>query len=238
MNTNKKATRIADTSQHKAAIIAGFMYLFIIITPLLSLIFIDSKIVMEGNVAATINNIMANELLFRISTAINLIIFVSVVILAIALYVTLKPVNKNLSLLALSWRLGEAIFGSVAVLSSLIILLLLNGKNYLTVFGTEQFQAIVGLFLDIYWSCTIIIFVFLALGSIVFFYLFLKSKYIPKILAIWGIFSFLLVLIGALVSLIFSNNAFMIFGAQAILFEIVIGFWLLFKGVKIPEMKS
>ena len=57
--------------------------------------------------------------------------FVSVVILSLALYVTLTPVNKNLALLALFWRLGEAILGGVAVLSSLIVLLLLNGKDYI-----------------------------------------------------------------------------------------------------------
>ena len=87
--------------------------------------------------------------------------------------------------------------------------------------------------MEIYWEATIIIFVLLALGSIINFYLFLKSKYIPRGLAIWGLVSFTLVLIGALISLVFSGNAYMLLGAQAILFEIVIGYWLLFKGLRI-----
>jgi hypothetical protein len=82
---------------------------------------------------------------------------------------------------------------------------------------------------------TPVIFILFALGSIIVFYLFLKSQFIPKSLSISGIGSYSLVLIGALISLIYSGNAYMILGSQTILFEMVIGCWLLFKGIKISE---
>jgi len=226
--------RIADTQQ-KAARVAGFLYLFIMITGILSLIFIDSKLFVPGDAAATVNNIMANELLFRINTAYNLIMYASVVLLSVALYVILKQVNKNLALLALSWRLAEAILGCLIVLSGLIVLLLLNGEIYSAVFETEQLQALVGLFLDVSSAALSLVFLFLSLGSIVFFYLFFKSKYIPRILSAFGIFSFLLALIGSLVSILLPSNALMVFGAPAALFEIVIGLWLLIKGVDVQQ---
>ena len=100
--------RIADPSQQKAARVAGLVYVLIIITNLLSLILVDSKIFVEGDTAATINNIMANELLFRIDAAYKIIMYASVVILSLALYSTLKPVSRDLALLGHSWRLGEA----------------------------------------------------------------------------------------------------------------------------------
>jgi hypothetical protein len=195
--------------------------------------FIDSRITVRGDVVATINNIIAKELLFRIDTTITLLMFIGVVILSLVLYKILKPVNKHLARLALLWRFAEAILGIFAALSSFIVLLFLTGENNLEIFGTEQFYALSELILGIYWEATITIFILLALGSMINFYLFHISKYIPKVLAIWGIVSYTLVLIGALTSLIFSGNAYMILGSQAILFEIVIGCWLLFKGVNV-----
>ena len=232
------ANRMADTSQQKAARVAGLAYLLIIITSLLAMIFGPFKLIVKGNHVATFNNIMANEGLFRIGAAYDLIMFASVVILALALYVVLKPVNKNLALLALLWRLGEAILGCLTVLGSFIVMLLLNGEEYSTVFETEQLQALVGLFLDVNSAVLSIVFVFLSLGTIVFCYLFFKSKYIPGILAAFGIFSFLLMLIGTFVSILLSKYAAMIqiiSSPPAILFEVTIGLWLLFKGVNVQQ---
>ncbi len=182
---------------------------------------------------------MANQLLFRIGSAYELIMYASVVILAWALYVILKPVNKNLALLALLWRLVEAILGCISVLSGLIVLQLLNGENYSAAFETEQLQALVRLFLDVQWAVVTILFVFISLGTIVFCYLFFKSKYIPRILAAFGIFSFLLALIGSFVNILVPNNtAMMIFGPPVALFEVAIGLWLLIKGVDVEQWEK
>ena len=77
-------------------------------------------------------------------------------------------------------------------------------------------------------------FILLGLGSTVFAYWLLKSRYVPKALAVWGIFSSL---VFALVTL-----GIMVFPALAALgltymvpmgiYEIGLGFWLLFKGLK------
>lgn len=66
MNTNKMTVSIADSSKRKAAKIAGAAYLFIILGSLLSMILVDAKLTVAGDTVATANNIMANELLFRI----------------------------------------------------------------------------------------------------------------------------------------------------------------------------
>ena len=229
---------IADIPLRKAARVAGFLYLLIIITSLLSMIFVESNLIMPGNDAATFNNIMANELLFRIGVAYDLIMFASVVILSLALYVILKTVNKNLALLALFWRLAEAIIGGVTVLFSFIVLQLLNGEGYSAVFETEQLQALVGLFLNVRTAGLTIVIVFLCLGTTVFCYLFFKSRYVPRILAAWGIFSFLLMLIYSFVNILLPNSPAMIqtvCWTPAILFEVIIGLWLLFKGVNVQQ---
>jgi len=240
MNSNKKTARIVDTSQRKVVRVAGFMFLFSLIVPLLNWTFILSKLIVAENVIATANNIMANELLFRIGISIELIMSVGLIVLALALYIILKPVNKNLALLALLWKLAEAIIVAVIVLISFIALQILDGEAYLTVFTLEQLQAPVGFLLNEHTVLYSIPMVFLGLDMIVFSYLFFKSKYIPKILAGFGILSFALIFIHALMYIITPKYATMlinqiIFYAPSGLFEIIIGIWLLFKGINVQQ---
>jgi len=232
--------RIVDTSQRKAARVAGFMFLFSLIVPLLNWTFVLSKLIVAENVIATANNIMANELLFRIGITIELIMSVGLIVLALALYIILKPVNKNLALLALLLKLVEATIVVAIVLVSFIALQILNGEAYLTAFTLEQLQVPVGLILNSHTAIYSIPMVFLGLDMMVFSYLFFKSKYIPKILSGFGILSFALILIHALMYIIAPKYAMMpisqmIFYAPSGLFEIIIGIWLLSKGIKISS---
>jgi hypothetical protein len=219
----------------KPSRIAGWAYLLIIIIPGLSMLIISPKITVNDDVVATINNIVANEVLYRIDSTITLLMFVAVVILALALYDILMPVNKPLAKLALFWRYAEALIGIIATLGNFLLLSFITGENNLERFGTEKFYALSELLLGIYWESTIIIFVLLGIGSIIVFYLFFKTTLIPKALSIWGILSYSLVLIGALIGLIFSGDTYLILGSQTILFELVIGCWLLFKGLHVTE---
>jgi len=206
---------------------------------MLSMVLVESRLVVPGDDAATFNNIMANELLFRIGVAQGLIMYPSVVILSLALYAILRTANRNLALLALLCRLGEAILGGLSVLGSLVALLLLNGEDYSAAFETEQLQALVGLFLDVGSAALPIVFVFLSLGSIVFCYLFFQTRYVPRVLAALGVFSYLLSLIWSFVSILLPDHAsLMVFGAPAILFEVVFGFWLMIKGANIQPSRS
>ena len=229
---------IADTSHRKAARVAGFMYLFTMATAVFGDFYVRSSIIVPGNAAATANNIMASEQLFRIGIASNLIAFVGVVILIVALYILLKPVNKNLALLALAWRVTEtAVFG-VVMLSSFIVLLLLSGADYLTVFETDQLHALAWIFILAHVYGYFIAMIFFSLGSTVFSYLFLKSNYIPRILAAWGVFASVVLLIGTFVIILYPDYAAIIlpgYFAPIIVFEVLLGLLLLFKGVNVQQ---
>ena len=233
-------SRTVDTSQHKAARVAGFMFLFSLIVPLLNWTFMLSKLVVAENVIATANNIMANEFQFRIGISIELIMSIGLIVLAWALYTILKPVNKNLALLALLLKLVEATIAATIVLVSFIALQVLNGDAYVTVFTPEQLQVSVGLILNAHTAIFSIPMVFLGLDMMVFSYLFFKSKYIPRILAGFGILSFALIFIHALIFILAPKYATMpinqvIFWAPSGLFEIITGIWLLSKGVKVQQ---
>ncbi len=223
------------STQMKAARIAGAAYFLIIASSILSLIVGPSRLVVEGQVAQTYRNIAANELLFRGGVLYDLAMYASVVVLAVALYVVLKPVNENLALVALLWRLGEAILGCLSVLVNLVVLLVVGEEDFLSAFAPEQLQAAVGLLLDVNSAVTMVVFVFLSLGSIIFCYLFYESRYIPRWLSGFGVAAFALTLAGACAGILYANDAVLMFGVPAILFEITVGLWLWIKGIKIRQ---
>ena len=227
-----------ETSQLIYARVAGFAYLSIVITPILKFFFIESDLIVSENNAATASNIMANEFSFRICIASDLIMYASVVLLSLALYIVLKTVNKNLALLALLFRSGEAIVGCVTVFGALIALLLLDSEDYSTVFGTAQFQALVGLFLDIRTAGLDIVLILVGLGGTIFCYLFFKSKYVPKILAVWGVFTYLSMLGLAFTNILLPDRPAIIeivIYTLGTFFELIFGFWLVFKGLNVQQ---
>jgi len=234
---------ISDTSQRRAVKIAGFMFLFAFIVPTLNWALVLSKLNVADSAIATANNIIANEFIFRMGIAIELFMSVGLIILGLALYLILKPINKNLALLALLLKLIEATVMAVTVLVPFIALQALNGVSDLTVFTKEQLLLPLGLIFNSHTAITSVPMVFLGLDMMIFSYLFFKSKYIPRILAGFGILSFALILIQSLMFMLAPEHAMksinqIIFWAPSGLFEIIIGIWLLLKGINVQEGRS
>jgi len=183
---------------------------------------------------------MANVFQFRIGITVELIMSVGLVILGLSLYIVLKAVDKNLAILALLLKLVEATIAAAIVLVSLISLQVAKGGTYISIFTPEQLQTPVGLILNMHTAVFSVPMVFLGLDMVLFSYLFFKSKYIPRILAGFGIISFALIFIHALMFILTPRYATMsvnqiIFWAPSGIFEIVIGIWLLSKGLKIQH---
>lgn len=229
---------VAETSPLIYARVAGLAYLITILLGIFSVNFIESNLVVSGNNAATVNNIMENESLFRVGIACEILMYVLVVLLAWTLYIILKSVNKNLALLALLWRLGEAIIGaSATVLSGLVPLLLLNNEG---TYDTQQLQSLVGLFLDVRNVGLDVVLIFIGMGGTIFCYLFYKSHYVPRILAVWGILTYLIMLILSFASILtpIPESIKLIFYTPGGLFEITFGLWLLIKGINIEQWEK
>lgn len=214
--------------------VAGLTYIIVILLGVFSVNFIESNLIVQNDNAATYNKIVENVFLFRISLVSELFMYLLVILLSLSLYVVLKTVDKNLALLALLWRVAEAIIGTATVVISGLIPIALIHKE--TAFSSEQVQSLLKLFLDIRIYGLDIVLMFVGVGGTVFCYLFYKSNYVPKILAGWGIFTYLSMLLLAFISLLssgFPETYKMIFYVPGGLFELIFGFWLLIKGVKI-----
>ena len=150
---------------------------------LFGMMYVPSLIV-PGDAATTANNIMANEWQFRLGILGFIIMVVFDVVVAWALYVLLKPVNKSLSLFAAWFRLVNATIFGIALYNIISVLQLLSGADYLTAYETGQLHAQVMLFLDAFNHTWLIGLVFFGVHLFVLGYLIFRSGYIPRILGI------------------------------------------------------
>jgi len=230
------------TSQSKAARLSGLLFLIAMATGLFAEFYVrfPSTLIVSGDAAKTASKIMANERLYRIGIANNIVTFAIDVVLIWALYVLLRPVNRTLALLAVFFRIVETTIACVAIINYYVAMEFVSGADHLKAFDSNQTQAL-SILHDSYALTFIVVAIFLGLGSAVFNYLLFKSRYIPRVLAAWGIFSSLLLLISQFAIIIFPEVEKTIipacYGPIAI-DEIALGFWLLLEGVNIPKIES
>src|SRR5713226_8454732 len=228
-------TNRLEPGQHTAAKVAGFLYLFLMVTAIFAEFYARGRLIVPGDAVQTAKNIAASERLFRIGTVSNLITFAGDVILVVALYVVLKPINRNVALLAAFWRLGECAILALITLNDFAALRLLSGADYLRAFDAKQLQALAYTFVRVHDAGYLLGLVFFGLGSTVFAYLWFKSRYIPRGVAALGIFSSLVVAIVTLAIMVFPSLAAVVipvYFAPIFIFEVGLGLWLLVKGIR------
>ncbi len=220
-------------TQRIYARVAGFLFLWLIITGLSGGLTI-SHLVGSGTFAETAKRVVASEHLYRLALASELIEAMSAAVLAFALYVTLKTIDKLIAQMAMYWRLGEAFIGGAGMIVGFVRLRLYNSSQSTGTAGTEQAQALMALTGDASFAAYNISAIFFSIGSILFCYLFFKSKYIPRILSAFGVFASVIVTIICFGSLIIPEHAAQLqYGwAPMAIAEVTMGFWLMF-GVKI-----
>jgi hypothetical protein len=162
------------------------------------------------------------------------------IVLSILLYVLLKPVNKTLSLVAAVSRLAMTTIHGVNLLTRFIVLLLLSGATYLTVFEPAQLQAQVMVFLDAYNYGFTIGIVFLFLHALILGYLIFKSGYFPRILGVLFIIASLGYLIDSFSHVLIANykTGPVYLAIPIAIAEIAFPLWLIIKGVNTEQWKK
>ncbi len=224
-------------SQKNMARIAGLLYLIVIICAGFSEGYVRESLIVAGNSAATAENILASEGLFRLGFASDLVAFLSDAVIAILFYVLLKPVSKTLSLVAASLRLiAHPAIGSINLLNHWNALLLLGGTGP-TAFTTEQLQSLAMVSLEAHGTGYLIAGVFFGLHCFLLGYLLYKSDYFPKTLGV-------LLAIAAFGYLAESFGTFLLPGNEelftwivtvtAVAAEVPLCLWLVVKGIKSP----
>jgi hypothetical protein len=232
--------RIADMSPRAAAKIAGVVYLICIVLGIFANIFVRQTLIVPGDATTTVNNIMANESLFRLGFVADLVFLTVWLLLPLALYKLLKPVNNIHAVLMVLFALVMVPIMFINNVFQFAALLLLSGADYLTVFGTGQLHALVMFFLDLRETGFLMPSIFYGLWLFPFGYLVYKSGsvyksgFIPKILGV-------LLMIGCIGYVIEFFTIFLLpdFDVELRLYtsigEFLAPFWLLFAAGKIRE---
>src|SRR5882762_1156712 len=111
----------------KAARIVGFIYLAMILVAPFSLLYVPGKLIVRDNAAATAENILAHETMWRLSIFGDLIGHVIFICLSIALYRLLSSVNNTWALLMVSFVLVSAAVGFLNALNNIAAVILFRG---------------------------------------------------------------------------------------------------------------
>lgn len=133
----------ADISQRGVALTAGFGLLVMAVLAPFAYFGVLKTLVVPADATATVNNIIASDGLFRVAIAAFLIVIILDIVVAWALYVQLKPVNRDLSMLVAWLRLAFAAVFAYALANLLDVAQLLGNADYLATLSPQQLDALV-----------------------------------------------------------------------------------------------
>lgn len=228
-----------DKYTKNAPRLLGAMFLIVIVTALIAGIPFASIV---GNTTgssiepSSIPNMLAkiseNPTLIHITVLGGLLNSVAIVALATLLYIILKRQNKNIALFALGLWLIEAVFFAIMQIGSLALIPL--SRDYVTAGASAPaiYQTL-GDFLynGVYSNGITIHMWFYCIGGGLWYYLFYQSKYVPRVISLLGLFAATLGLAGITLQLSGYNAPSIVYSPIGI-FELIIGVWLLLKGIK------
>lgn len=235
----------------RAAKIAGAAYLITSATSFSNLYF-SSRLAVPGDFARTATNIVANAHLFRVMILFELVTCLGCVVLNVALYELLAPVHRSLARLAAFFRIAEsAVYGAITV-NAVVFLSILTGADFARALQPLELQALARAFRSAHSNGFTMAMVFLSLGSAVYMYLLIRSRYVPNALAVAGIVMSVLGALFFLARLVFPEFVATTFAAVRglptaalallavialpfLAFEVILGLWLLVRGIRIPE---
>ena len=233
-------SRNGEISPQVYARTGGVLYLITIIVGIFNEAFVKGKIIVSGDAIATAANLRAMESLWRIGIAGQMLMVICTVALTLVLYVLLKPINKNLALLATFFSLVATTVDSSYSLYLVQALFPLGNSGYLSAFTPDQLNAIVSLSLKshaIGYGIGLLLFgpFFLLTGYLIF-----RSTYFPKTIGVlyqlagvgYLINSFVLILAPGL-----AGQTFAIMVLFAFVGETSFCLWLLIKGVHLDNWR-
>lgn len=169
----------------RTARIAGVLYFLLFVTGFFSLRYVPSKLIKWDDAAATFNNIVTSETLFRLDILAAIIGYTGFLILPFLLYKLLSHINKT-------FAVGMVLLAVVSIpisfnylLDEFAVLTLIDKSTYLNAFQADQLHTQVLLCLYHYDNGILLASVFWGLWLFPFGYLVYKSGFLPKVLGLF-----------------------------------------------------
>jgi hypothetical protein len=212
---------------------AGLFYLAFFVTFTLADNGAHSTFVGSGDAAAMVEDIVANEGLFRLGFVSFVLSGLFFLLSAWALYVLLKPVNHDLALLVVLLNLCGVAIKCASLFGDLAALLLLSDAAYLDSVPADQLQGLASLSLNLFGNGFMIAQIFFAAWLLPLGYLVYKSGFLPKLLGVLLIADFFAILLWFFQFFLFPEYEALSYPGLATSFvaEAGLTLWLLIKGV-------
>lgn len=233
--------RTVESSPQLYARIGGALYLSIIVIGLFGEMFVRDRLIVSGDATATAKNILASESLWRFHIAAELFLLVCAITLLMILFVLLRPVSRELTLLALFFNLVSIGLEAATAMYLVVALFPLGNAAYLKAFTPEQLYAMASLSLKshgygfgvslLFFGCFCVV-----IGRVIF-----QSSFFPRtigaLMQIAGL-CYLTDSFSLIVAPAFANRLFPAILLPAFVGEASFCLWLLFKGVNVQRWKE
>jgi hypothetical protein len=230
-----------ETSPQLYARIGGALYVVIIVLGLFGEAFVRDRLIVSGDVAATATNIRSQELLWRLHIAGELFLLMCAVSLLFILFVLLRPVSRDLALLAVFFNLVSIGLEAAITLYLLEALSTLGNARYLNAFSPEQLYGLARLSLRAHSNGFGVSLIFFGCFCLVVGYLIFRSGYLPRaigvLMQIAGL-SYLANSFALVLSPPLANRLFPAILVPAFIGEASLALWLLVKGVNVPKWEA
>ena len=226
--------------QHYARL-CGVLYLYIIVAGMFAELFVRSRLIVSTNAAVTASNIMANESLFRLGFSGELLHIAFDVVVAVILYALLRPIDRNIALLAAFMRFACDIVLAVASLSHFAALKLFADAEYLNTFTPDQLHTLALLALKLHGDGYAISLVFFSFACLSLGYLIFRSGFLPRtigaLMAIAGV-CYLINSFSHFLSPAFAATLFPGLFVPIFVAELSLALWLTVKGVNVAKWEE
>ncbi|MFY9675076.1 MAG: DUF4386 domain-containing protein [Terriglobales bacterium] len=164
---------------------AGLLYLVTSMVGFFAMGYVPGKVIVHGNAAATIDNILAQERLFRFGVAAQLVGMAGFIFVAVALYDLLKGVNQRQAGLMVLLIVVSVPIAFLNEVNSVAALFLARGADFLAVIEKPQREALAMLFLKLHGQGIVVCEVFWGLWLFPLARLVYRSRFLPRFLGVW-----------------------------------------------------
>lgn len=207
-----------------SARLAGMMFLLYIATGIADVV-LSGQATAGADTAAKLATIARQATTMRLVIVLRLLTFVDAVVLAAALYALTREVDRDLAVLALSFRVSEGVIGAVSAVRTVGLLSVATAAGPPDVVAASVLLKLGGFALLAATS--------FAVGSAIYSYLFLRGRSIPVALAWLGVLaSVLLVVVLPLQLAGFARGLVtQVVWLPMFVFELALALWLIVKGV-------
>jgi len=219
---------------------AGLLYVLASIVGIFGLLYVPSKLIVNGNAVDTARNLVASETLFRLGITAHLIGEALFVFVALALYDLLKAVNHRNALYMLTLILVAIPIAFLNELNAIAASLLARGSEFLSVFDQPQRDALAMLFLNVHGYGFDVAGIFWGLWLFPLGLLVYRSDFLPRILGVALMVNCFAFLINSLTSLVLPHYGALVSGWMRPFHfgEQVFMLWLLIMGAKPKPVAS